>query len=153
MIRVEGYRGVVGDVKELLATVPKGVQLFRSDRIFGRDHVEHAANLAQRATSEGRARAADVPTETLLYVAGMRQVAKALAFVGLQSDVRSVVVVSWGVAWAPPASWVRDDDVIEGSDEVLDAFGVSVAERAMLPRERWGDFILERVALLDVAKS
>lgn len=153
MIRIEGYRGVVGDVKALLATVPKGVQLLRADRVFGREHVEHAAKLAERAVGEGRARAADVQTELVLYAAGLRQVGKALSFLGLEPGVSSVVVVSWGPHWSPPSAWVRDDAVIEGDVGVLDAFGVSAVERAMLPPERWGDFILERVALLDVAKS
>jgi KEOPS complex subunit Cgi121 len=150
---VRGYACEVADVRALLATVPRGVQLVRADRVYGRDHLLLAADLAARAHAQGRARASDVATETLLYAAGERQIGKALALLGLQPGVRAVAVVSWGEPWQPPASWRRDDGVLAGDVHVLDAFGVSAAERALFARERWGDLILERVALSDVLKA
>ena len=139
-------------MKALLATVPKGVQLLRADRVYGADHLRHAAALAARAIAEGRARTNDVATETLLYAAGERQIGKALAFLGIVEGVRAVAAVSWGPAWTPPAGWTRDDAALDGGPAVLDAFGIGEAERAMLPRERWGDLVLERVALTDAWK-
>jgi len=147
---VRGYVCEVVDVRALLATVPHGVQLVRADRVYGRDHLLLAADLAARAHAQGRARASDVATETLLYAAGERQIGKALALLGLQPGVRGVAVVSWGEPWHPPTSWRRDDDVLAGGAHVLDVFGVSAAERALFARERWGDLILDRVALSDV---
>lgn len=140
------------DIKALLAHVPKGVQLLRADRIYGADHLRHAAALAARAFADGRARSGDLATETLLYAAGERQIGKALAFMGLAPGVASVAAVSWS-AWMPPADWTRDDAALAGGAHVLDAFGVTPTERAMLPRERWGELILERVALTDVLKT
>src|SRR5438552_3314803 len=151
---IVGYRTPpLGDIKALLATVPKGVQLMRADRVYGADHLRHAAALAARAFTEGRARSADVVTETLLYAAGERQIGKALAFLGLAEGATSVAVVAWAEPWTPPASWARDDAALAGGPHVLDAFGVGQAERAMFPRERWGDLILEKVALTDVLKA
>src|SRR5438552_741788 len=107
---IVGYRTPpLGDIKALLATVPKGVQLMRADRVYGADHLRHAAALAARAFTEGRARSADVATETLLYAAGERQIGKALAFLGLAEGATSVAVVAWSVSWTPPASWDCDD--------------------------------------------
>lgn len=140
------------DIQAILATVPRGVQLLRADRVYGADHLRHAAALAARAVAEQRARSADVATETLLYAAGERQIGKALAFLGLAVGTTSVAVVAWS-PFRPPAQWTRDDAAFAGGPEVLDAFGVSDAERAMLPRERWGDLVIERVALTDVLKS
>src|SRR5438874_6721338 len=131
---IAGYRcPPLADIKALLATVPKGVQLLRADRIYGVDHLRHAAALAARAFAEGRARSADVATETLLYAAGERQIGKALARLGLQDGARGVAVVSW-VEWAPPAGWTRDDGELAGGPRVLDAFGIGEVERAVLPR-------------------
>jgi tRNA threonylcarbamoyladenosine modification (KEOPS) complex Cgi121 subunit len=151
--RISAYRiPPVADVRALLARVPKGVQLVRADRVYGADHLRHAAALAQRAIDEGRARTADVATETALYAAGERQIGKALAFLGLQEGVSAVAVVAWA-PFAPPAGWIPDGSVLDGGPAVLDAFGVTETERAMLPRERWGDLVLERVALTDVLKT
>lgn len=152
---VAGYRGPVRDVKALVQRA-QGFTLLRADRVYGRDHLLHAAALARRAVAEGRARSADVQTETLLYAAGERQIGKALDLMGLREGTDAVAVVSWGADVEPLAralGWTRDDAVLEGSDGALDAFGVTLEERAMLPRERWGDLVLERVALTDVLKS
>lgn len=150
---VHGYTCDVTDVRALLATVPRSVQLLRADRVYGKDHLLLASDLAARAHAQGRGRAGDVATETLLYAAGERQIGKALALLGLEPGVRGVAVVSWGVTWSPPASWRRDDAVLSGGALVLDAFRVSAEERALFPPERWGDLILERVALSDVLKT
>lgn len=152
-LTIRGYRARVGDVKALLARVPKGVQLLRADRVYGADHLRHAARLAERAVAEGRARTSDAQTETVLYAAGERQIGRALAFIGLVEGVDAVAVVSWGPEWEPPADWRRDDGALAGGPHVLDAFGVPAEERALFPPERWGDIILERVALVDVLKA
>lgn len=155
---VRGYRGEVQDLPALLARV-RGtrIQLLRADRVYGRDHLVHAAGLAARAFEAGRARSNDIATETLLYAAGERQIGRALALVGLHDGARDVAAVAWDEgaldALAREQGWVRDDGVLAGDDAALDAFGVTPVERAMLPRERWGEFVIERVALVDVLKA
>lgn len=151
---IEGYRiPPLADVKALLASLPRGIQLVRADRVYGADHLRHAAALAERAVAEGRARSADVQTETVLYAAGERQIGKALAFLGLAEGVRAVAVLSWGARWEPPAAWARDDGALAGDEGVLAAFGIGETERAVVPREKWGDLVIERVALTDVLKA
>lgn len=154
---VRGYRGEVRDVHALVERVRgKPLQLFRADRVYGADHLMHAATLARRAIDEGRARSADLATETLVYAAGERQVHKALAQLGVSVVTRAFAAVAWDPAaldaLAAEMGWTRDDAVLEGDEAALDAFGVTSEERAMLPRERWGDLVLERVALSDVLK-
>lgn len=154
---VRGYRADVQDIKKILVALPKGIQLLRADRIYGADHLRLAARLAQRAMEEGRARSADLPTETLLYAAGERQVGKALSFLGLAPGAKSIAAVAWDEgaldAFARAQGWSRDDALLAGGAHVLDAFGVTQDERAMLPPERWDELILERVALTDVLKA
>ncbi|MEA3201311.1 MAG: hypothetical protein QOE90_2739 [Thermoplasmata archaeon] len=154
---IHAYRAEVRDVKALLARVPKGVQLLRADRVYGADHLRLAARLAARAQAEGRGRAADLATETLLYAAGERQVAKALAFLGLHEGVVALAAVAWDpdvlARLAAAERWTRDDALLEGGPAVLDAFGVAREEREMLPPARWDELVLERVALTDVLKA
>lgn len=154
---IRGYRAHVDHVKTLLARVPKGVQLVRADRVYGRDHLLHAATLAARAVAEGHARSSDLATETLVYAAGERQIGKALLFLGLHDGARGIAAVAWDPraldTLAAEQGWARDDALLEGDATVLDAFGVTPDERALFPPERWGDLILERVALVDVLKA
>lgn len=155
---VRSYHGEVRELPALLARVRGApLQLLRADRVYGADHLRHAAQLAARAVAEGRSRSADLPTETLVYAAGERQVHKALAMLGLAPGMRAIAVVAWDTAaldaLARDEGWTRDDALLDGDAAVLDAFGVSLEERAMLPRERWVELILERVALVDVLKA
>lgn len=155
---IRGYRGEIRDVKAFVDRVRgQPLQLFRADRVYGADHLVHAATLARRAVDEGRARSVDLATETLVYAAGERQVHKALALLGVSVVTRAIGAVAWDEPaldkLAAEMGWTRDDGVLAGDEKVLDAFGIGVDERALLPRERWGDLILERVALSDVLKA
>lgn len=160
---IRGYRGPIHDLRALLARVATArgtlpLQPIRADRVYGPDHLRHAANLAARAIAAGRARSADLPTETLLYAAGERQVGRAIDFLGLREGMHAIALVAWGPvealdAFAELEGWTRDDSVLDGDEGVLDAFGVTAEERAMLPRTRWGEFVLERVGLVDVLKA
>jgi len=155
---VRGYRGEVRDVKALVERARgKPLALFRADRVYGAPHLLHAAALARRAFDEGRARTSDLPTETLVYAAGERQVHKALALLGVTVVTRELAAVAWDAAaldaLALELGWERDDEVLAGDERALDALGVTREERAMLPRARWGELVLERVALSDVLKA
>ena len=46
----------------------------------------------------------------------------------------------------------RNDDILKGSDDVLEAFGIGPEMRKGIPKVRWGDLVLERVSLLDIEK-
>ncbi|HEX2021832.1 MAG TPA: KEOPS complex subunit Cgi121, partial [Candidatus Thermoplasmatota archaeon] len=108
----------------------------------------------------GRSRASDLATETLVYAAGERQIGRALEKMGLKEGARGIAAVAWGPeaeaaldALAAERGWVRDDATLDGTDAKLDAWGIGAEERAVVPRERWGDLVLERVALVDVLKA
>lgn len=158
MPEVRGYRVDPLDVPRLIGEI-RGhpIVLLRADRVYGRGHIEHAARLAARAVLEGRARTADAATETMLYAAGERQIQRALALLGLHGGAREVAAIAWDVAFldalAAREGWRRDDDVLAGDDATLDALGIDAAERAIVPREKWSDLVLEKVALVDVLKG
>lgn len=154
---IRAYRGKVHDLPRLLGRVRgQPIQLLRADRVYGADHLRHAATLAARALAQGRARTADLATETLLFAAGERQVHKAIARLGLAEGAEGIAAIAWDDealdALARKEGWARDDALLEGDERALDALGILAEERAMLPRARWGDLVLERVALVDVLK-
>ena len=46
----------------------------------------------------------------------------------------------------------RDDKVLDGSGDVLKAFGIGPEAKKGVPKDKWGDLVLEKVALLDLEK-
>lgn len=155
---IRAYHATIRGLPALLARVRgQPIQLLRADRVYGADHLRHAASLATRAIAQGRARSVDLATETLLYAAGERQVHKAIAILGLVEGTTGIAAVAWDDAAldavAREQGWARDDALLDGSEATLDALGISAAERAMVPRARWSDLVLEKVATVDVLKS
>ncbi len=166
---VRGYRGPVPPIPELLTLLDKVrqergpdtlVQLARAENIYGADHLRHAARLAHRAREDGTHLATDPAVEVLLYAAGVRQIDRALHLLGLEEgEDESIAAVAHGSQAGPlldhlarEAGWTRDDAVLAGDASTLDRLGVDPAQRDAVPPSRWGDLVLEHVALLDVGK-
>jgi len=160
------YRCLRGRVEEIspllarLATLPCPVQLVRADRICGPDHLAHAVRLAARAQAQGRGASDALPAEVVRYLAGERQITKALAKVGIApgADVR-IAALAFGERakealdrLATAERWADDPEPLRATREGLLALGVSPEELILLPEARWEDLALERAALVDVAK-
>src|SRR5690349_3744454 len=62
------------------------LQLARADRILGPEHVRQAARLAARAKAEGRMHAERDEVEFLRYLAGERNISRALEKLGLPEE-------------------------------------------------------------------
>lgn len=159
------YEGNVPPIDALLAALKQEgakAQLFDATRVAGHDHLAAALAMAQRAALRGESGARDPGLEFLRYLSGERQIGKALAAMG----ARPGAGVVGGLLLDPEAGaaldrvaarfgWRRDDRLLDpsargGADAVLDAWGVSAAERAAVPRPL--DLVLERVALTDAWK-
>ena len=115
-----------------------------------------AAEHAERAIREGTNVAKSLAVEFVLYASGERQIADALAKVGIREDTTEFAVVLFGGgdvgATLRALSLERDDAVLEASVSKLRAFGVTDTELASVPEDRQVDLILERVALVDLLK-
>ena len=163
---VEG-RLTVEDVDELverLAAVGdehgSTVQAFDARYVAGREHLERAVELADRAIERGENVARDRGVEILLYAAGRRQINRALAM-GLDEGEGPAVAVVDGGDEAAAADAVRNRFALEpeptvGVDHVdeelvRDFFDVTDAERTATDTTL-ADLVRERVALLDVEK-
>lgn len=132
------------------------VQLLDARYVVGRDHLVSAAEHAERAMREGTNVAKSLAVEFVLYASGERQIADALRKMGIRDDTREFAVVLFGDAnpgeLLAVLNLTRDDGVLAPSRGKLAAFGITEAELASVPPDRIADLVLERVALVDLAK-
>jgi KEOPS complex subunit Cgi121 len=165
-IQVFGARGEVDDLEGLLKKVTEAsdrfaahIQLVDATKVYGKEHLEMAARKAIRAFKEGRNFAKTLPVEVLLYASGKRQISEAMGFMGVHPGRSQLGIVAIGMKESPVPDDLpgllgleRDDAVLDGTDQVLDAFGISREARSTVPKERWPELVLEKVAMLDVEK-
>lgn len=154
------------DLKQMLKTVEKitkeygmELQLVDASKVFGKEHLELATQKAIRAFEEKRNFGKTLAVEVLLYASGKRQISQAIKFMGLKEGIKELgaIVITDQNKKIPQnlpklLGLDKDDEVLAGSDEVLEAFGIGPQARKGVPKDRWGDLVLEKVALLDLEK-
>jgi KEOPS complex subunit Cgi121 len=149
--------------------VDSQVQIVRADRVAGLEHLSFATENAVNAVERGRGRSKSVAMETLLFIAGQRQISKAVETLGATSQTRDVAItilskepLNEDEITASVQSILggkRQDSVIDiGSSkkirELCRTYGISSEEfdAGQLPSERADSLIkrliLERSALL-----
>ena len=138
-------------------------QALDGSAVCGRVHLESALLHASRAFERGSNLARTLPIEWMLCAAGARQVDVAFQRVGIRpgTDTFAIMLVAEGDL-VPTEGQVtdlltaldleRDDGVLECTEASLRNLGVGDAEMAAMPRERWTDLALERVAMLDLER-
>ena len=161
--RVVGATGPVRDPEAVLGRAAlwarsQGVEVTLADArsVFGADHAMSAAIHAVRAMREKSLSSRTVSMETLLYLAGQRQVTDAIRVAGIRKDSEAIAIVIHGDV-APDGllvelEWSRDDRVLGSEGKSLAVLGTTAREAATVPRDRRPDLALERVAVLDVNK-
>jgi KEOPS complex subunit Cgi121 len=160
----------VDDVKAWLAKLQATaarlglrVQALDADSVCGLAHLLSALAHAHRAFERGKNLSRTLEVEWALCAAGVRQVGPALARVGVRRGTtrfamlvlyEGVLVLADDVAAELLAgTGLRPDDgALEFRPEALRNLGVTDAELAAVPRERWQGLALERVALLDLER-
>lgn len=148
---IDGFLAVLGEIGERHGSV---IQAIDARLVAGEDHLRRAAVLARRAREHGEPIADDPAMELLCYVAGTRQIERALDF-GIETASDPVVVVVTEGDEAAAAAAVRDRGVTPGdrpapaTDRLDNWFEITAAERraTTAPREA---LVVERVALLAV---
>jgi KEOPS complex subunit Cgi121 len=157
---VEG-RASVADVDEFVERLGAvgdehgaAVQAFDARYVVGREHLERAVALAERARERGEAVADDPAVEILLYAAGRRQITDALEM-GVSEGECPVIAVAVGGDEAGAAAALREllapAETLGEYDpgRVRDYFGISDRELAATAGDL-ADIVRERVALLVV---
>ncbi|MEA3143311.1 MAG: hypothetical protein QOG31_635 [Thermoplasmata archaeon] len=135
------------------------LQVVRADRVVGPDHLRSAALHAHRAFKEGRAQADTLEVEFLRYLAGERQIRKALDKMGLPEACPAAVAVALGerrldaLRHFVHGLGLREDDTLVRADAGrLRGFGITDAQLAATTPARHLDLALEAVAAVDLLK-
>jgi len=156
---ISDVKGFLAKVAQLSKDLGIEVQLVDASKVYGKEHLEVAAERALRAFEEGRNSGNTVAVEVLRYASCKRQISKAIKFMGLKdgTDTIGAVLIFAHSGKVPKdllgvLGLVRDDKVLEGTSAVLEAFGITSDMRKGVPRARWSDLILEKVALMDIEK-
>ena len=101
--------------------------------------------------------------ETLLYSSGERQLKLAIPKMGVKKGSALVALI---FIVEPPnnipdmlvlksleeLSLKRDDSVLEGDENTLKKFGISENELKTVTKAKYGNIILEKVAMVDIIK-
>lgn len=72
--------------------VDSQVQIVRADRVAGLEHLSFATENAVRALEQGRGRSKSVAMETLLFIAGERQISKAVETLGATPQTKDIAI-------------------------------------------------------------
>ena len=169
---VVGARGTIKDVDRFLQQLLSFseeqqvvIQALDAEAVYGKDHLVSATEHALRAFKRGRNAMNSLALEILLYAAGERQIQKAITKMGVKKGKGQIAFVIIDIKKAKGKTYdmvvdtllqmfhfVRDDKVLEGTKDTLKRFGITQRELQTVPEQRYGDLILEKVALVDVIK-
>ena len=146
-IMIIGLKGMnYSDVVDSLS-VNKDFAVMSSSLVLGCPHVESAAMHASRSFMNGTNRSKTFVTEFLLYMAGERQISKALAKMTPKDGGDMVAVVFNNVSDLSQFDGHRDDTLIEATEEKAKLLGWNGKEKIS-----YEDLALEMVAFVDILK-
>ena len=156
-IDIFGASGQIGDIQDILPIISglekeheSTIQLFRADRIFGKEHLQTAVELAIRSWDSGNARAKTLGMEILLYAAAERQISRAIDKLGIVPEATEFAIVTVGRI-APEevlkAIDLQSADVLEPQGKDYSIFEITLEEikMASIP-----ELVLERMALSEL---
>ena len=173
MIHIFGAKGNIKDIdhflKEILNLTDEYnivIQAMDADWIYGKNHLISAINHAKRAFRQKNNSTNSLSMEILLYTSGERQIQKAIknigvkkgkgniAFVFTNKDNCEIEKISEDAIKKVLTIFdlKQDDKVLEGDSNTLKKFGITKNELNTLPESKYGDIILEKVAMVDVIK-
>ena len=157
-INIFGASGHIKNIDHVLNTISKlekehnsTIQIFRADRIFGKEHLQTAIEISMRSWDRKTARGNTLAMEILLYAAAERQISEAIKNLGFNETTMKFAVVTIGQV---PPKLLLDALELQQSDEVLEAegkdhsiFDISSEELKMA---NVSDLVLERIALSEL---
>jgi KEOPS complex subunit Cgi121 len=141
------------------------IQVFNASLIYGKDHIVSAYEHAARAFSQKRAISESMAMEILLYASGEYQIKNALIKLGLNEETKDIALIVCSendknikklkeilTDLCKKFDLIQDNDVLTGTKNTLEQFGITKEELSAVPENRWFDLVLEKVALVDIKK-
>ena len=157
-MNIFGARGQIGSIEQILPIISSlekehdsTVQLFRADRIFGKEHLQTAAEMATRAWAESP-RSKTLGMEILLYAAAERQINNAIDKLGMTPEITEFAIVTIGQIGQEEVLTVLNlqaADVLGAEGKDYSIFDITEEEikLASIP-----ELVLERMALSELNK-
>ncbi|HVQ01094.1 MAG TPA: KEOPS complex subunit Cgi121 [Candidatus Thermoplasmatota archaeon] len=172
MIHVVGARGTISDIDEFLQKLSQfatkeqiSIQALNADAVYGAQHLISAAEHALRSFAQGTNATNTLPLEIMLYAAGERQIQKAIKKMGVKTGRQAIafVIIDQKRKKDEKSEFMikrllilfdmtSDESVLGGNPITLKNFGITQKELRTVPKEKYGDLILEKVAMVDVQK-
>jgi len=168
MITVVGSRGTIKDVDSFLQKMNSFsqdnnvvIQAFNANVIYGQNHLISAVDHAIRAMERKTNTTNSLAMEILLYAAGERQLKLAIPKMGVEKGDSNIAFVIVDDKKRDEKSidellkdllLKRDDRVLEGNEDTLRAFGLNDKTIKTVTKDKYGDLILEKVAMVDIIK-
>ena len=169
MIKIVGAKGNIQNIDGLLEQIQSFsqknnvcIQVFNADMIFGKNHLISAVEHAQRSMKNKTNTTNSLGMEILLYASGERQLKLAIPKMGVKTGRAKIVLtlvkekgeISDKIVneMLNLFSLARDDSVIDGDKETLKIFGINKTELKTVSKNKYGDLILEKVAMVDIIK-
>jgi len=149
-MEIIGLRGKVpfGEMSERLRSAGIDAALMDADMVFGRIHVISAAEHAERSFRNGTNRSKTFVTEFLMYMAGERQISKALERMRPKGNDIVAVIFS-GDRKQLESIGEPDDTLVDGTEEKAGRIGLIKNGLSV----SYDDLVLEMVAMLDILKN
>ena len=157
-IDIFGARGQIDKIEDVLPIISRlekhhdsTVQLFRADRIFGKEHLQIAAELAIRSWDQKTPCAKTLGMEIMLYAAAERQISGAIDKLGVQDDTIEISIIAVGQISPEEVlaalNLQRADDVLDAEGKDYSIFQISQEEMNFASAS---EIILERMALSEL---
>ena len=167
MLEIVGAKGNIQDIDDFLKKIDTFgkeneiiIQAFDADVIFGRNHLVSSVNHATRSFERKTNTTNSLAMEILLYSSGERQLKLAIPKMGVKKG--NVIVAFLFVGdkitkqlidnFLTTLSLNQDDRVLEGNENTLKKFGMNKDEISTVTKDKYGDLILEKVAMVDIIK-
>ena len=167
MIKIIGAYGNISSVDNFLNQIEifaksKNIviQAFDADMIYGKNHLISAVEHAARAMDQSTNTTNSFGMEILLYASGERQLKLAIPKMGVKKGKGFIAFLFTDGKisdqlvdeFFKQLDLERDDKVLEGNEDTLKKFGISENEINTVKKAKYGDLILEKVAMVDIIK-
>ena len=169
MLKIIGAKGKIDNIDKFLKKIRQFsdenkliIQIFNADLIYGKNHLVSAVKHAERAFKTKTNVTKSIEMEMMLYSSGERQIKLAIPKMGVKtgnSNVAFVVLKETGQIKNLTINklmnllgFKREEKVLEGNKEKIVNFGITEKEISTISESKYGDLILEKVAMVDTIK-
>ncbi len=167
MYKIIGAKGNISNIDEFLGKINSFceknsivIQVFNAQMIFGDNHLVSAYEHAKRAFEQKTNTTNSLAMEIMLYTSGERQLKLAIPKIGVKKGQADIAFILIGDKITDKLIdellekllLKRDDKVLEGDINTLKKFGLKESEIKTVSKDKYGDLILEKIALVDIIK-